>query len=310
MPTTYNDQFFVMDPGNPPPNGTALVVQRFNFVDQNDNGFISPSGNDSFNGIDITSVWVNDTIRVIMNGVTVNITGVTFYTAGGPAVFTPTDGTVLSNATFLSSTWVPNSTQIPVGAFGPPCFVAGTLIDTPDGPRAVEEIGIGDLVLTRDHGAQEVRWTGHRQVAGTGDFAPIRFAPDALGNTRALLVSPQHRMLIAGWRAELYCGADEVLIAATHLVNGDTIHRMPMAEVSYHHLMFDDHEIILSEGIPSESFHPGDYILMADAGIRAELLALFPDLNPLPGHGGRRTARPVARGAEARVLQREYAPLA
>lgn len=310
MPTTYNDQFFVMDPGNPPPNGTAMVVQRFDFIDQNNNGFISPSGDDSFNGIDITSVWVNDTIRVAMNGVTVRITGVTFYTNSGPAVFTPTDGTILSNATFLSSTWVPNSTQVPVGAFGPPCFVAGSLIDTPDGPRPVEDICGGDLVLTRDHGAQEVRWTGHRRVAGTGDFAPIRFAPGALGNSRALLVSPQHRMLIAGWRAELYCGADEVLIAATHLVNGDTIHRMPMAKVDYHHLLFDDHEILMAEGIPSESFHPGDYILMADAGIRSELLALFPDLNPLPGHGGRRTARPVARGAEARVLQREFAAAA
>ena len=302
MPTTYTDQFYVIDPGNPPARGTELTVQTFDFVDQDTNGFISPSGDDSFDGSDITAVWVNDTIRVMIDGVRVTITGVTFYTADGRAVFTPTDGTVLEDATFLRSTFVQTSTQIPVGAFGPPCFAAGTLIETPDGPVPVEALRPGDLVLTRDNGAQTVRWAGHRRVSGRGTFAPVRFAPGAWGNARALLVSPQHRMLVTGWRAELYFGADEVLVAAKHLVNGDTIHVAPVDWVDYHHILFDGHEMVMAEGLVSESFHPGDYIMMADAGVRAELLALFPDLDPMPGKGGRRTAHRVLRGCEATVL--------
>lgn len=302
MPTTYTDQFFFIDPGNPPPNGTALTVQTLSVVDQDDNGFISPAGDDSFNGFDITAVWVGDTIRVWMNGVRVTITGVTFYLAGGGAVFTPTDGTILSNATFIRSTYVNTSTQIAVGAFGPPCFVAGTGLLTPEGRRPIEEIAVGDLVWTRDRGAQVVRWHGVRKVAGTGDFAPIRFAPGAIGNERELLVSPQHRMLIEGWRAQLFFGEEEILVAAKHLVNGDTIHVACRPWVVYHHLMFDDHEILEAEGVPSESFHPGDWILMADAGVRREMRALFPELDPVPGLGGRVTARRVVRGGEARVL--------
>lgn len=302
MPTSYLDQFFVMDPGNPPDPGTILEASQFAFIDENSDGWISPSNNDSFDGSDITAVWVNDTISVTMNGSTVNIQGVTFYTADGRAVFTPNDGTVLSEAIFNSSTYVLDSTSIPVGQLGPPCFVAGTLIETETGPKPVELLEVGDRIVTRDRGLQSVLWTGHRRADGTSDYAPIRFSPGALGNDRELLVSPQHRMLITGWRAELFFGDDEVLVAAKHLVNGDTIHRMPMDQVDYHHFLCEDHEIVLAEGLLSESFHPGDYILMSDSGIRQELLALFPELNPMPGKGGRITARRVLRGTEAHLL--------
>lgn len=303
MPTTYTDQFYVMDPGNPPDRGTTLTVETYDFIDEDENAFISPSGNDSFDGSDITDVWVDDRILVVIDGSRVWITGVTFYTADGRAVFTPTDGTVLEDAVFRRSDFVEVSTQVPVGDFGPPCFAGGTLIRTEHGLRPVEDIAVGDRIPTRDHGLQEVRWVGHRRVRGDGDYAPIRFAPGSFGNDRALLVSPQHRMLVTGWRAELFFGEDEVLVAAKHLVNGDTIRQTPVDWIDYHHILFNDHEMIEGEGILSESFHPGTYIMMADAGIRAELLALFPDLNPEPGKGGRRTARFVLKGTEARILE-------
>ena len=35
MPTTYTDQFFDMDPANPPAAGTTLTVQVYDLVDQN-----------------------------------------------------------------------------------------------------------------------------------------------------------------------------------------------------------------------------------------------------------------------------------
>lgn len=181
-----------------------------------------------------------------------------------------------------------------------PCFVAGSLIRTSDGPRPVETLVAGDRVWTRDRGMQRLNWVGAREVAGDDIFAPIRFAPGAMGNRRALLVSPQHRMLVTGWRAELHFGEPEVLVAACHLVNGDTIHRLPMPRVRYHHVMFDRHEVIEAEGALTESFFAGDCILNADDDLRRELCALFPEL--AGGAGPGLTARPVPRGAEARVL--------
>ena len=51
-------------------------------------------------------------------------------------------------------------------------------------------------------------------VAGAGAGAPVLIPAGALGNTRDLLVSQQHRMLVTGWRAELMFGEPEVLVAA------------------------------------------------------------------------------------------------
>lgn len=302
MPTNYSDQFFVMDPGNPPAYNASLTVQNYGFVDQNDDGLISVGVGDQVNGRTVTAVYVGDRIRVVMNGVTQWITGVTFYVSGGPAIFTPTDGTILSNARFRSSEWVPNSTQIAVGTLGPPCFTPGTMILTPTGEVPVEDLAPGDLVLTRDDGAQPLRWTGRCRVDATGDFAPVRFATGTIGNSRPLLVSPQHRILITGWQAELACGIAEVFVAAKHLVDGHRITRAPQDSIDYIHLMFDRHQIVTSNGAPTESFFPGDVILEGDRALRAELNALFPALEAMCPPEEWQTVRPVARGAELRCL--------
>jgi len=277
MPTKYTDQFFVIDPGNPPASGTALTVQIIDFYDQNDNGVIRGGTGDTANGGTITQVWVNDTIRVTMNGVTQTITGVTFYISGQPAIFTPTDGTILSDATFISSTFVTTATQVPVGDFGPPCFTPGTLMDTPKGARPIETLAVGDLVCTRDNGAQELLWIGRRTVQGDGDFAPIAFELGAIGNDARLLVSPQHRMLVEGWRAQLFFGTDEVLVRAKHMVNGCTIRQVPQDKVTYIHLLFAQHEIVTAAGVPSESYFLGHVLRQPDPATRDEVLALFPD---------------------------------
>ena len=73
----------------------------------------------------------------------------------------------------------------------------------PGGTRLVEELSVGDEVMTLDHGPQKVRWIGCRAVDAQGVYAPVRITRGALGNTRDLLVSLQHRMLITGWRAQM-----------------------------------------------------------------------------------------------------------
>jgi hypothetical protein len=187
------------------------------------------------------------------------------------------------------------------------CFAAGTLIQTDRGERPVEEIAAGDRVLTRDRGFQPVRWAGAVLVAPGPATWPVRITAGALGEglpARDLRVSPQHRVLISGARLRLALSLPEALVPARHLVNGRTILReagdLP---VSYHHLLFDRHEVIYSEGVPTESFHPGRWglgVLAEEA--RAEVLALFPELARDPMAFGP-AARPSLRRHEALAVQ-------
>lgn len=183
------------------------------------------------------------------------------------------------------------------------CFTAGTRILTPHGPRPVEDLRPGDLVITADDGLQPVRWSGRRTVPAQGRLAPIRLrGGSAFGNGRDLLVSPQHRMLLTGHRANLLFGESEVLAAAKHLIDGRDVFREPGGEVSYVHLLFDRHQVIFAEGAPSESFHPGTQGLEAVSDpAREELFTLFPKLRSNPnGYGD--TSRLCLKRHEARLL--------
>jgi hypothetical protein len=159
------------------------------------------------------------------------------------------------------------------------CFTSGTLIKTQSGEVAIEDLTKGDMVLTMDHGYQPIRWIGSSKCAATGDLAPILIRKGALGNTRDLRVSPQHRMLLSGWHAEVLFGEREVLATAKSLVNDHSILREEGGEVEYFHMLFDSHEIVYAEGAPSESFHPGAEGWKAlDMATRNEILELFPQL--------------------------------
>lgn len=270
-----------MDPGNPPPNGTALTVQNYSFVDNNDDGFIGTGAGDTFNGGTVTAVWVNDQIRVRWaDGSTQWITGVTFYVSGQPAVFTPTDGTVLENATFLQSTFVTNSTQVAVGTLGPICFTPGTLIETDRGAVRIETLTPGDRIMTRDHGFEVLRWIGKETAAATGVYAPVVFAPGAIGNLDPFVVSQQHRILVTDWRAQLFAGEDEVFVAAKHLVNGRDVTLCYGGSVTYVHILFDRHEVVNAGGVWSESLYPAYADARHGRDAVAEARALFGDCLP------------------------------
>ncbi|TDL76573.1 Hint domain-containing protein [Palleronia sediminis] len=177
------------------------------------------------------------------------------------------------------------------------CFASGTRITTAEGAVAIEDLRTGDRVLTRDAGFQSIRWIGRTRVPADGHLAPIRFAQGAIGNTRALRVSPQHRILLAHRQLGLYFDEAEVLVPARMLVNGRTITVDPGGEVEYHHMLFDDHQIVFAEGAPSESFHPGRIGMGSLAReARAEIHALFPEL----------AEDPRAYGASARITLRHH----
>jgi hypothetical protein len=181
------------------------------------------------------------------------------------------------------------------------CFAKGSLIRTASGDRPVEGLQPGDRVETLDHGLQPIRWIGTRQVPAIRNLAPIVIGAGAMDNDRDLIVSPQHRILVTGWRAEMLFGEPEVLVAAKHLVDGDKIYRASGGQVTYFHICFDRHEIIFAENQPTESFLPGPMgAKTLHPAQLAELFEIFPelqqDLNAMP------PARPSLRRAEARLL--------
>jgi hypothetical protein len=132
------------------------------------------------------------------------------------------------------------------------CFMAGTMIRTPDGEVAVETLKPGDLVLTTTGEAKPVNWVGRQTVSKR--FAdplrsyPIRVRAGALDDNtpvRDLLISPDHALLVGG-----------VMVQAGALVNGTSITRekaIPDTFV-YYHVELDDHSLILAEGAPAETF--------------------------------------------------------
>ncbi|NOE35750.1 Hint domain-containing protein [Ruegeria sp. HKCCD7318] len=169
-----------------------------------------------------------------------------------------------------------------------PCFTGSTLISTTTGPERVEQITLSDLVLTRQHGPQPVRWIGRRRVAESELHAnpklyPVRILAGSLGNgfpQRDLLISRQHRMLVRSSIAERMFGVPEVLVPAIKLTSLPGVYvDKTVQEVEYFHLLFDRHEIIFAEGAPSESLFTGAEALKAiSAEAREEIFVLFPEL--------------------------------
>lgn len=192
------------------------------------------------------------------------------------------------------------------------CHATGTMIDVLGGQKPVEALELGDLVRTKDNGFQPVRWIASRTLRGA-DFAadpslrPIRIREGALGTSkpsRDLWVSQQHCVLLDDWRCALLFGEDEVLAPAKALVNDHSITvDHSDKEVTYYHFMFDAHEIVYSNGVETESFHPAFAGVDAlDADKRAELFKLFPELEADVAQYGD-TARATLREFEIEVLK-------
>lgn len=193
-----------------------------------------------------------------------------------------------------------------------PCFTPGTMIATPRGEVAVEKLKAGDRVITRDHGLQVIRWIGRREMSAAmfmsnAYLAPVRIAKGALGNVlpeRDMMVSPNHRMLVANDKTVLHFEDSEVLVAAKYLTGLAGVDIVQNVTTTYLHLLFDQHEVILSDGAWSESFQP-DVPALAGVGNaqRLELLALFPELATKEGIEKFSPARPVATAREAVLLK-------
>jgi hypothetical protein len=158
---------------------------------------------------------------------------------------------------------------------------------------------------------QEIRWIGQRALTGqemrkAPHLRPVMIRAGALGRGLPLhdmLVSPQHRMLLNSERAALYFEDREVLASAKHLTGMDGVDLAAPRATTYVHFMFDQHEVVLSNGAWSESFQPGAQVLdgLGDAQ-RDEIFELFPDLRDMQGIEGYQAARRSLKKHEARLL--------
>lgn len=144
------------------------------------------------------------------------------------------------------------------------CFCTGTLIATPSGERKVETLVAGDMVLTAEGQAKPVIWIGATQVSratllASENVRPIMISANSFGPGRPaqdLRVSPQHRVLIECPHCELLFGVDAVLVPAKFLVGKLAEVAAPEEDVEYFHILLADHDMLLSNGLPTESFQP------------------------------------------------------
>lgn len=133
-------------------------------------------------------------------------------------------------------------------------FTRGTHITLATGEqRKIEDLRVGDRVLTRDEGVQEIRWIGSSTIRAQGDMAPVAIEAGALNNEHELIVSPDHRLFVYQRRDDIGAGQAELMVKARHLVNGDTVRFVPGGFVDYFQILFDSHHIIYAEGIAAES---------------------------------------------------------
>jgi len=177
----------------------------------------------------------------------------------------------------------PNTTD-PTAIVDVPCFTSGTMIRTPNGEVPIDQLRVGDLVVTKDNGPQKIRWIGSRvldrkALLARPNIRPILIRKGLLGATADLLVSPQHGILTDGAH----------LMRAKHLAETPKS-RVRVAHgkraVTYIHLLFEAHQIIFSNGIASESLFPGSQALGSfEIAALRELFSLFPELQNfgLPG---------------------------
>lgn len=183
-----------------------------------------------------------------------------------------------------------------------PCFTPGTLIATSQGHRAVETLKRGDRVVTRDNGLRRVEWVGRRsftydEIGEAEALQPVLVRKDAFGTGypgRDMIVSPNHRFLVGPGISPLVEGESEALVAACNLVDGHRVKAARMLGVSYIHFLCSAHEVVLANGVWTESFHPDDRIMRAlGTAQRNEILVLFPEIATMGAAERFPGARPI-----------------
>ncbi len=301
------DKFLASDQTTDASDIISVTLGVFDFAEQHGDGtfFVDSSEAGSMGaGATVVAADSGITISGSIGAVNADLSALKYITADTAGqeyiIFGDTDGPVQQGAAIIG--------QIDVV-----CYLRGTRILSPTGQVNVEDLKIGDPVVTRFGGVQPIKWIGRqnfaaRFVKGNRDQIPVRIGAGALGKNlpaRDLFVSPGHSMLIDGQ-----------LILAKSMVNGVSIAQDHVPEeINYYQIEFEAHDCVLAEGSWSESFADGP-------GLRnrfhnaAAFSQLYPDYDtpaelrlcaPRPEHGP--ALERALRGIIARAGDRNAGPL-
>jgi autotransporter passenger strand-loop-strand repeat protein len=132
-----------------------------------------------------------------------------------------------------------------------PCFASGTRILTPRGEVQVQNLKVGDMVITREGEDKPIQWIGQRmlnlrQHPRPNTVQPIRIDAGAFNDAtpnRDLVLSPDHALYLDGF-----------LVPVKALVNGENIVQLNRATVTYYHLELESHEVIFADGTMVETY--------------------------------------------------------
>jgi hypothetical protein len=144
------------------------------------------------------------------------------------------------------------------------CFIAGTMIATPRGERAVETLRSGDSVHTVDNGLQRLMWVGGGSVVAQDAALPVCISAGVLNNNRDLWVSGNHLVMLTGVDCQRLFGEAEVLVAAAHLLGLAGVFRaVGVGRVRYHQLALAQHQLVIADGAAAATLHPDCPMLKA-----------------------------------------------
>ncbi|RKF16112.1 hypothetical protein D6850_00640 [Roseovarius spongiae] len=284
---------------------SGLLVDDDNSFGSDDNGTAT------FNGDPVTYIGSGDaTPGVDIAGATLPLgtpKDLVVFEAGGRIFFHYPEGP----PNLLSAVAVVTDLEdVPYDGLTPVCFCAGTRIATPRGEVLVEDLAAGDLVLDMFGDAHAIRWIGNGCVdidaalPGTRDkMRPVCIPTGALGHGMPdadLYLSQQHRVLIDDPAAEMLFAANKVLVPAKALVGAGAHIDYDAAQVTYYHILCEEHVILMANGQPCES------LLLASEAQRnllpeqmAEIELLLDDVAP---NGPPEPAAPILTRKESVVL--------
>jgi hypothetical protein len=198
----------------------------------------------------------------------------------------------------------------------PFCFSRGAEMSTPSGRRLVEDLRAGDSVLTEDGRSVTIAWIGvsrygPEQAAWEDRLRPVHLHAHAFGPGlpgRELVLSPQHRIVVEGVPCELQFGTERAFVAARHLTAPFATMPEPEADVTYFHILLERHEILVANGLPSESLQPARRMIEALSSEARNGLKAVVDTLGAEALMTRPDALPTLNHREAKVLQAAIAP--
>lgn len=167
-----------------------------------------------------------------------------------------------------------------------PCLASGSLVETASGVVPVEELRVGQDVLTCNEAPSRIKWIGSRtlrfsQNGASSVQAPILFKSGCFGQSRPkddLVVSPHHRVLLSGQVVDALFGSWHVLAPAKGLLGLSGVRQMKgKKEVTYYTILLESHAVMRVNGAFVESFFPGRQAMSTlDAEQQAEICAIIP----------------------------------